>query len=180
VGLAIAKEFVERHGGHIAVESEGTNQGTTFTVRLPRYAVMDTPLPFAAPIVPATKALVPSSRRILVVDDNEDGAELLRVALTHLGHIVEVALDGQSALARAETFKPDIVFLDIGLPGMSGYDVVRALRKTSYAKTIPVVAITGYANASHRNEALRAGFTAHLAKPVDIQVLQTLVAALPI
>jgi PAS domain S-box-containing protein len=176
VGLAVAKEIVERHGGHIAVESEGADKGTIFTVRLPRYAVMDTPPSFAVQKAPTTDS--PSSRRVLVVDDNEDGAELVRVALGQLGHIVEVANDGHAALTCAESFRPDIVFLDIGLPGLSGYDVVRALRKTSYAKTIPVVAVTGYANASHRNQALSAGFTAHVAKPVDIEMLQNLIATL--
>jgi PAS domain S-box-containing protein len=177
VGLAIAKEFVDRHGGHIAIESEGVDQGSTFTVRLPRYAVMDTPLSFSVQKVPTADSV--SSRRVLVVDDNEDGAQLIRLALMQLGHIVEIAFDGQSGLTRAESFKPDIVFLDIGLPGLSGYDVVRALRKTSFAKTIPIVAITGYANASHRKEAMSAGFTAHIAKPVDINMLQMLIATAP-
>jgi CheY-like chemotaxis protein/two-component sensor histidine kinase len=175
VGLAIAKELVERHGGFISAESPGTNMGSTFTVQLPRNRVMDTPLPFPVQKISDSKG---SSRKILVIDDNEDNTELLRVALGHAGHTVETAFDGTIGLQLAESFKPDIIFLDIGLPGLSGYDVVRALRATTHGKTIPIVAVTGYANATHRNEALRAGFTTHVAKPVDFKVLQSLIANL--
>ncbi len=177
VGLAIAKEFVERHGGSISVESAGTNKGSTFTVRLPRNRVMDTPLPFPVQKVNDSESSN-SFRKVLVIDDNEDNAELLRVALGHAGHAVQIAFDGTIGLQLAEAFKPDIIFLDIGLPGLSGYDVVRALRATTHGKTIPIIAVTGYANATHRNEALRAGFTTHVAKPVDFKILQSLIATL--
>lgn len=177
VGLAVAKEFVERHGGNISVASEGVGKGSTFTVRLPRSAAMETPLPFPVQKIPSPAASS-AARRVLLIDDNEDGAELVRLALGQLGHIVEVAFDGSTGLERAAAFEPDIVFLDIGLPGLSGYDVVRALRKTSAGKTIPIVAVTGYASTSHRNQATEAGFSAHVAKPVDISVLQTLITSL--
>jgi PAS domain S-box-containing protein len=178
VGLAIAKELVERHGGFISVESPGINKGTTFTVRLPRNTVMDTPLPFTIP-KQGNAIDAGSKRKILVIDDNEDGAELLREALCQGGHDVQIAFEGSTGLALAETFHPDIVLLDIGLPGLSGYDVARALRNTAHGRTIPIIAISGYASASHRNEALRAGFSAHIAKPVNITTLQALIATLP-
>jgi PAS domain S-box-containing protein len=174
VGLAVAKEFVERHGGHISVASEGINKGSTFTIRLPRIATMETPPPFPAQRVASTAES--SARRVLVIDDNEDNADLICVALSQMGHVVEAAFDGARGLELAETFAPDIVFLDIGLPGMSGYDVARALR--SAGKTIPIIAVSGYASTTHRNEALNAGFTDHVAKPVDVRVLQSLVTSL--
>lgn len=173
VGLAVAKEFVKKHGGAISVDSPGVGHGATFTVRLPRVTALDTPLPF--PPVAAQA----STRRLVLIDDNEDAVVLMAESLRRLGHEVEHAVDGASGLALIEAFVPDVVFLDIGLPGMNGYDVVRAIRKTELGARLPVYALTGYANAAHRDEALRAGFTAHVPKPVTIEALQA-VLSLPL
>ena len=175
VGLAVAKQFVKRHGGEIFATSEGAGKGTTLTVRLPIHRTVESPLPPAAES--AADASTSGARlRVLVVDDNEDGAELMQSALEMMGHEVRIATSGHEALEVASDLRPDMVFLDIGLPGMSGYDVVRELRKTDYAKSIPIYAVTGYANAAHREEALRAGFTEHVPKPINLKLLRELLA----
>ncbi len=173
VGLAVAKEFVKKHGGSIGVESPGVGRGATFTVRLPRVTALDTPLPFPPMAAQA------STRRIVLVDDNEDSVTLMAESLRRLGHEVDYAVDGSTGLALIEAFAPDVVFLDVGLPGMNGYEVVRAIRKTEAGAQLPVYALTGYTNAAHRDEALRAGFTAHVPKPVTIEALQA-VLSLPL
>lgn len=170
VGLAIAKQFVKRHGGEIFATSEGAGKGTTLTVRLPRHRVDETPSPTRT----ESTEEKPKPLRVLVVDDNDDGAELMQAALQMMGHEVRIAASGPDALKLGQELKPDVIFLDIGLPGMSGYDVVRELRKTAHAKSIPIYAVTGYANASHRAEALRAGFTEHVPKPINLTLLRTM------
>ena len=173
VGLAVARQFVKRHGGEIFATSEGAGKGTTLTVRLPLHREQRTPAP--PPLESATNATAPSLR-VLVVDDNEDGAELMQATLEMMGHDVRTATTGDEALTVAAELKPEVVFLDIGLPGMSGYDVVRELRKTDFAKSIPIYAVTGYANAAHREEALHAGFTEHVPKPINLKLLRELLA----
>ncbi|MGH7284899.1 MAG: PAS domain-containing hybrid sensor histidine kinase/response regulator [Polyangiaceae bacterium] len=175
VGLAVARQFVKRHGGEIFATSEGAGKGTTLTVRLPLHRVAETPAPSRAdPAKDANEKL--ESLRVLVVDDNDDGAELMQAAIQMMGHQVCIAASGDVALELGTEFKPDVVFLDIGLPGKSGYEVVRAFRNTDYAKSIPIFAVTGYASASHRAEALRAGFTEHVPKPINLQLLRTMLS----
>jgi CheY-like chemotaxis protein len=103
---------------------------------------------------------------VLVVDDNPDGAELLREVLTQVGHEVHTAADAPSALQLVQTFAPDIAFLDIGLPVMDGYELARQLRRVSDLATTPLVAVTGYAQQDDRRRALESGFTEHLSKPL--------------
>ncbi len=114
-------------------------------------------------------------KRILIVDDNRDTAEMLRTSLEQLGHIVEVAFDGPSALARAETFRPSLVLLDIGLPVMDGYEVARRL-KTSYTgrDSVRLLALTGYGQEEDRRRAREAGFEHHLVKPIDLDRLHAI------
>jgi PAS domain S-box-containing protein len=173
VGLAVAKDFVRKHGGEISVESDGPGKGAKFVVRLPRSTMLETPLPFP---VSALGQLPGGACRIVLIDDNEDGVALLGEALRRLGHEVEVANDGRTGLDVVSAFRPDIVFLDVGLPGLSGYDVVRELRKSSATKDLLVYAVTGYANEAHKTEALRAGFSGHLAKPVTVDALRALLS----
>jgi CheY-like chemotaxis protein len=118
----------------------------------------------------------PSKRRILIVDDNRDAVEMLRIALEQLGSIVDVALDGPSALAHAATFDPDVALLDIGLPVMDGYELARHLReKPGAGDGLRLIAITGYGHEADQQRSREAGFEQHLVKPVDIECLERVI-----
>ncbi len=171
IGLAIAQRFVVAHGGRITVESDGPGRGSCFTVRLPRVAAPSTSDSAAPPARPRAAVC----RRVLLVDDNEDSCEMLQFFLESFGHEARVAHDGPQALALVKSFAPDIVFLDIGLPGMHGYEVVRRMRQMPVCAKIPIVALSGYSSAADRRRALAAGFTDHFAKPVDPAVLAEVV-----
>jgi PAS domain S-box-containing protein len=161
IGLAIARKLVRAHQGEILAESLGRGRGSRLTVRLPRVAVAsvsDRPLP-----APAR-----AQRRILLIDDNVDFVEALRLLLEGLGHEAQAIFDGPSGVTAALAFRPDVVFLDIGLPDVSGYEMVGRLRRVAGCETIPIIAISGYARAADRALALEAGFTDHLAKPIDL------------
>jgi CheY-like chemotaxis protein len=116
-------------------------------------------------------------KRILVTDDNQDAAKSLSMLLRLNGHEVETVFDGESAVAKAETYRPDIMLLDIGLPDMNGYDVCRTIRQTPWGKSIRMVALTGWGQEQDRRNAREAGFDDHLVKPVDPQVLRRAVSA---
>jgi CheY-like chemotaxis protein len=122
------------------------------------------------------RQVVPLGRRELVVDDNEDAAAALAEALLDLGHAVEVAHDGPQALAKLETFSPDIALLDIGLPLMDGYELARRIRREPRLSGIKLVSITGYGQHSDRLRAQEAGFDVHLVKPVDLNVIERVIA----
>jgi CheY-like chemotaxis protein len=166
LGLAIARQLVISHGGTIEAQSTGSGRGTTMAVRLPRAAA---PLPSEARahIVTSVRPR-PATRRVLVVDDNPDAAELLTQALVLAGHDVRTAPDGPSALSIVETFLPDIAFLDIGLPAMDGYELAERLRRVAKMELTPLVAVTGYARSDDRQRALASGFCEHIAKPLDV------------
>jgi CheY-like chemotaxis protein len=172
VGLAVAKRLVTAHGGTITAESAGPGLGSRFTVRLPRAVVADE-VSDAAPSHAAAHA--PVRRRVLIVDDNEDSREMVATLLAQLGHEVRTAPDGGRALEIAQEFSPDIAFLDIGLPGMTGYVLAQRLRQTPACAAIPIIAISGYARDADRQEAIAAGFTEHFAKPIDPARLEELV-----
>ncbi len=176
IGLALARGLIAMHGGTIEARSEGPGQGSEFVVRLPAQpALVDIPA-VDAPSLPARPVLSP--RRILVVDDNADNAETLALLLGLEGHEVETAADGPSALKKAERSKPAIVLLDIGLPGLDGYAVCRAIRSTPWGQDMVIVALTGWGLEEDRRKTEKAGFDAHLVKPVEyhelLQVLQSL------
>jgi signal transduction histidine kinase/ActR/RegA family two-component response regulator len=165
LGLAIARQLVVAHGGTIEARSDGLGRGTTIVVRLPRAAV--TPSAAVRPHdVWQRRPGGAAQRRVLVVDDNPDAAELLHEVLTHVGHEVRTAADAPSALQLVQAFAPDIAFLDIGLPVMDGYELALQLRRTSHLATTPLVAVTGYAQDDDRQRALASGFNEHLAKPL--------------
>ena len=169
VGLAIARSIVELHGGTIAAASDGPGHGSTFTIQLPRWQTERTTDQIAVPAVAG-------SRRVLVVDDNEDAAWLLAEALQLLGHEVKIAHDGPSALEVARAWTPEVALLDIGLPGMNGFDLCRAL---STLPTRPyAIAVSGYGQPKDRQEARDAGFDAHFVKPVDLRDVQAAIDAL--
>ncbi len=165
IGLAVVRKLVRSHDGEAFAESPGPGHGSKLTVRLPLGALA---LVYDESTLPSAK----DRRRILLIDDNHDFVESLQLALDALGHETFAAFDGPGGITAALTFKPDIVFLDIGLPGLSGYEVVGRLRRVAGCEHIPVIAITGYARDADRALALQAGFTDHLAKPVDFARLE--------
>ena len=178
LGLTIVRNLVEQHGGRVHARSAGAGRGSEFTVELPA-ASAETPLHESAP-TPAARADAP--RRVLVVDDNVDAAVALAALLRVLGHTVQVAHDGRQALAEAARFEPHIAFLDIGLPGLDGYDLARALRERLNGAAPPrLVAVTGYGLDTDRARSTAAGFADHLVKPVELSSLvRVLSAAVPI
>ncbi len=173
LGLAIVRTLVTAHGGTVWAESPGPGKGSTFVVELPAVAVTEA-VEEQAPVRPARPA-VASGQRVLVVDDNEDAANVLRAALEELGYTVDVALDGPSALDRARLFGPRTVLMDIGLPMMNGYEVARRLRALEKTSRMRLIAITGYGQDADRHRAYQAGFDEHLMKPIDLDVLERVI-----
>lgn len=172
IGLTIVKRLVELHEGTLSATSEGRGRGTEFTIRLP---VVGNALPQAVEEVPAETP--PAMRRILVVDDNEDAASTLAMLLTLTGNAVETAHDGISAVTMAESYRPDVILLDIGMPKQDGYAACRAIRKEPWGKELFLIALTGWGQESDRRKSREAGFDQHLVKPVDHLVLAKILAA---
>jgi signal transduction histidine kinase/ActR/RegA family two-component response regulator len=167
LGLAIAKTLVEMHGGHIGAHSAGAGQGSRFVVRLPRAQTTQAIRP-----EPVTAAAGGAAQgRLLIVDDNLDAAESLAWLLREIGYEVHTAPDAPAALAWLDGALPDLIVLDIGLPGMDGYGLASALRADPRFATTPLVALTGYGGEQDRARALAARFDEHLVKPVDIDRL---------
>jgi PAS domain S-box-containing protein len=162
IGLALARGLVELHGGRIEARSAGAGRGSVFTVRLPMAVFVHPPV--------SGGAAGPSEvhpMRVLVVDDNRDAADSLAMMLELTGHEVATANDGETALAEAERFLPDAVLLDIGMPGMNGYEVAQRLRQTEHGRRAFIVALTGWGQEDDKRRAVDAGFDHHLTKPVD-------------
>jgi signal transduction histidine kinase/ActR/RegA family two-component response regulator len=161
IGLTLVKALVTLHGGSITAASDGPGRGATFTVRLPSI------VPPSNDRVAARTARAPvGPRRVLIVEDNADAREMLGTALSSAGHEVREAESGAAALDAAATFRPDVGLIDIGLPGVDGYEVARRLRATDGGKGMLLVALTGYGQPEDRRRASAAGFDAHLTKPV--------------
>jgi PAS domain S-box-containing protein len=173
IGLTLVRALVERHGGSIEAASEGPGRGSAFTVRLP--LLTDAPATAEEPR-PAHHVLEKAAR-ILLVEDNLDAAEALSELLRMWGHEVAVAHDGVSALETARQDRPDIVLLDIGLPGMDGYEVARGLRAVPGLAATSLIALTGYGQESDRQRSRLAGIDHHLVKPVDPEQLRSLLTA---
>ena len=170
IGLTLAKRLVELQGGSVTAHSEGDNQGTEITVRLP---FCDAPEQ-GSEAGPETDVVPRERARVLVVDDNRDAADSLADLLDLLGHEAKVAYDGPAALELARELQPTLVLLDIGLPGMNGYEVARALRSEPHGQGITIVALSGYGRASDKELSRQAGFDDHLVKPVAIEALHGL------
>jgi signal transduction histidine kinase len=170
LGLAIVKSLVSLHGGSISVESPGAGMGSEFTIRLPASDLNRLPPePPADP--PGPPILQAGSRRIMIVDDNEDAAEILAETLKFVGHDTQIAHDAPSALKLVSRFAPDVILMDIGLPGMDGYELARVIRSMADLNSPRLIALTGYGQESDRRRAAEAGFDLHLVKPVDIDRL---------
>ena len=174
IGLALVQGLVEMHGGTVEAHSAGLGQGSEFVVRLPlaRGRVDDS----NRPIVDTSPAA--PRRRVLIVDDNRDGATSLGMMLSLLGHDSRTANDGLEALQSAEDFRPDLILLDIGLPKLNGYDVCRRIRQQPWGKAVFMVAVTGWGQQDDRRRSEEAGFDQHIVKPLDTTALRRLLAGL--
>jgi CheY-like chemotaxis protein len=171
IGLTLTRALVEMHGGTVEARSAGAGRGATFSIRLPRIPAPAAPARAAAP---AAAAHAP--RRILIVEDNDDAREMLRAQLERDGHEVHGAADGPAGLEVAEKVQPDVVLIDVGLPGLNGYEVARRIRARAAGRSVVLIALTGYGQAEDRRRALDAGFDAHVTKPVLPDELAELVA----
>ena len=172
IGLALVRQLVEMHGGSVVANSAGAGFGSTFSIRLP----MATAPPHTFIDRPdATPHPLPC-RRILVVDDNVDAATMLSMMLGLSGHVTRAAFTGEEALALSAQFQPEIVFMDIGLPGMNGYEAARQFRATPQLKDVFLIALTGWGGEDDRRQSREAGFDAHLTKPVESAVIDALLA----
>jgi two-component system CheB/CheR fusion protein len=183
IGLTLVHRLVEMHGGTVEAHSEGLGQGSEFVVRLPALDGKSAAEPRggreAGPVEEvASSPVLAAPRRILVVDDNVDTAESLAVLLRMRGHRVEVAHEGQGALAIAAALHPEVVLLDIGLPGLDGYEVARRLRHRRPTSDALIVALTGYGQEGDQRRARAAGFDHHLVKPVAPETIYHLLAGL--
>jgi len=163
IGLALSKGVVELHGGTIEAHSAGPGKGSEFIVRLPRRTV-------AGSLPATTTATAPAQtrkRRVLIADDNRDAADSISMLLQMAGHEVTVAYDGQQALENIETLRPEVALLDIGMPGLDGFEVARRVRLDIRIRNTLLIAVTGWGQASDKARALAAGFDLHFTKPVE-------------
>ena len=186
LGLTVVRSLVEMHGGSVQAASEGLGKGSEFMVRLPIWKAEESAATERPPSVSASRSRVctgsasPAARcrKVLVVDDNVTSAQSLELLLTLEGHEVQVVHDGPSALEAVGHHRHEIVLMDIGLPGMSGYEVARQLRQQPELGSVLIVAVTGYAEDEARRLSREAGFDHHLVKPVDPDTILALLASL--
>jgi signal transduction histidine kinase/ActR/RegA family two-component response regulator len=174
LGLTIAKTLITMHGGTLTAESDGIGHGSRFSVELPASIER---VPIASYARARAVTADPSARRILVVDDNREAAELIAEALTVLGHTVRVAFDGDSALALVDDWVPEVVLLDIGLPVMDGYELARRMRELLGDHSPRFIAVTGYGQEVDHQRSAAARFAMHLVKPVDVATLAAGIAS---
>jgi CheY-like chemotaxis protein len=175
LGLALVKCLVELHDGDVTAQSDGAGCGSRFVVRLPR-VTMPGPTKKRQGNIPGL-APAETPLRLMVVDDNADAAEVLRLLLEALGHDVAIEHDAQCAIERARQIAPQILFLDIGLPDMDGYELVRHLRALPGTADAIFVAVTGYGQPDDKARAREAGFDHHVVKPVKLPVILALLDA---
>ncbi|HEY5243689.1 MAG TPA: ATP-binding protein, partial [Polyangiaceae bacterium] len=175
IGLSLSRRLAELHGGGIEARSDGPGRGAEFVVRLPTTIAPATEERAPGPAVRARRA--GARLRVLVADDNVDSAELLSLLFSELGCEVAIAHDGVEAVQTAQTFRPDIAILDIGMPLLDGYAAARRIRAESAGRRLKLVAVTGWGKEEDRQRAREAGFDEHLVKPADIDKLEMLLDA---
>lgn len=168
IGLSLVRKLVEMHGGSVTADSPGADKGSTFTLRLP---LLQEPQPQPAGLSTPHREIPISGKRLLVVDDNIDAAETLAMLLRFYGHDVYTAHSGTLALELALALRPDAIFLDLGLPGLSGYQVAQALRREPSCQQLVLIALTGWGNEEDRQRSEAAGFNHHLVKPADAKMV---------
>jgi len=173
IGLALAKSIIELHQGKIRASSKGAGRGSEFVVELPIYNSVEQ-ISSLEKFHEGSKSTSVEirSRHVLVIDDNTDALEAVAIVLEMNGHRVQLASDGLSALKMAEKSRPEVIFLDIGMPGMDGYEVAKRLRKTAWGARVRLVAMTGWGQEKDKKKAKLAGFDAHLTKPVEPEELE--------
>jgi CheY-like chemotaxis protein len=175
IGLTLVKRLVEMHNGKVEAHSEGPGRGSEFVVRLPLASVSDESHALAVKTEPVTLL---ASRRVLIVDDNRDAAESLGILLKLLGADVHVEYDGEAALRAVAAYRPTVVLLDIGMPGMDGHEVARQIRQQREFDGVTLIALTGWGQEEDRRDSRSAGFEYHLIKPADIGAIETLLSSI--
>ncbi|MBA2538701.1 MAG: response regulator [Deltaproteobacteria bacterium] len=176
IGLTLVRSLMHLHGGGVAAHSDGPGKGAVFTLRWPRAVTpsMTRRLPRSS----KSELRAGQGFRVLVVDDNEDSAEMIGALLETMGHVVEIAHRGDSAVDVARTFAPDVALLDIGLPVLDGYEVASRIREMPNCTATVLVAVTGYGQPEDRVRSRQAGFAQHLVKPIDLEILRSVFAEL--
>ena len=173
IGLSLVKQLVELHGGTVEAHSEGVGHGSEFIVRLP--TIKEAPLLAEDDRISEIRA-TSMVGRLLIVDDNRDATNGLATLLASEGLEIRTAHDGLEALKVAESFRPDVIVMDIGLPNLTGYEVARRIRGQPWGKDIVLIALTGWGQAESRNKSREAGFNHHLVKPVETESLARLLS----
>ncbi len=176
VGLALVKELVELHGGSVTAASEGPGRGALLTVTLPRIDAVQSVREGAA--APTAAAAPPPRRRVLLVEDNADAREAMSALLHDLGCDVVEAADGEQAIRLATLAPPELAVMDLGLPGLSGFELASAFRRDDRLRGVPLIALSGYGQARDRAAALASGFDEHLTKPADAIALRDVIERL--
>jgi CheY-like chemotaxis protein len=170
VGLALVRQLAIMHGGRVAVSSQGRGLGSCFELRLPLASAPQLPADAPAPVAS-------TRQHVLLIEDNDDGRDMMSMMLEAQHYTVATAVDGYDGLRQAAAARPDVALVDIGLPGIDGYEVARRMRANPATSTVRLIALTGYGQESDRARAIEAGFDAHLVKPVDMGRLMEVLEA---